>query len=63
MKLFVAWALLGMIFSLRAAAETARTAKDTDLQREPFAAAATLAALPGQTVSGRFLKFAPLAGN
>jgi hypothetical protein len=49
MKLFVVCAALGLACSLPAAAETAITIKDTELKKEPFTDAATLATLPNQT--------------
>lgn len=48
MKLFIVCAVLGLSCSLPAAAETAITIKDTELKKEPFSDAATLATLPGQ---------------
>jgi hypothetical protein len=49
MKSFVAWVLLGLACSLSAAAETAVTNRETELKREPFSDAATLATLPAQS--------------
>lgn len=49
MRSFVAWGLLGLAFSFSAAAETAVTNKETELKREPFSDAATLATLPAQS--------------
>ncbi len=49
MKSLITWTLLGLAFSLTAAAESAVTAKATELKREPFSDAATLATLPAQS--------------
>lgn len=49
MKLPVTAFVLGLACSLSAMAETATIVKDTELKKEPFSDAATLATLPGQT--------------
>lgn len=49
MKSFITWVLLGLACSLPAAAETAVTNRETELKREPFSDAATLATLPTQS--------------
>lgn len=49
MKRFVVCAVLGLACSLPASAETAITARDTELKKEPFSDAATLATLPSRT--------------
>lgn len=49
MRLPVTVFALGLACSLSAAAETALTVKDTELKKEPFSDAATLATLPSQT--------------
>ncbi|MBZ0105925.1 MAG: SH3 domain-containing protein [Sulfuricella denitrificans] len=49
MKLPVTLFVLCFACSLSAAAETGTTVKDTELKKEPFIDAATLATLPGQT--------------
>ncbi|BCB26909.1 hypothetical protein SKTS_17950 [Sulfurimicrobium lacus] len=49
MRFSVIWYALGLIFSLSAAAETAVTTRETELKREPFTDAATIATLPSKT--------------
>lgn len=49
MRLSIALFALGLACSLSANAETASTVKDTELKKEPFSDAATLATLPGKT--------------
>ncbi len=49
MRPFIAWVFLGLAFSFSAAAETAVMNRETELKREPFSDAATLATLPAQS--------------
>ncbi|MEN6587916.1 MAG: SH3 domain-containing protein [Sulfuricella sp.] len=49
MRFSVVWFALGLLFSLSAAAETAVTTRETELKREPFTDAATIATLPSKT--------------
>lgn len=49
MKFSVVWFVLGVVWSLSVAAETAVTNRETELKKEPFTDAATIATLPNKT--------------